>query len=323
MCIFAISKINFHRKQFLVENMVKNREELLKVAKGNASQLKTQIRQALISFMKLQKTNPEELSYALGISSGELNNLLSGTGSISVDTLSKLLVATDLAVEIKPVSATPLKAYGTKMPRCGGFKNVPIGIPIPVGSDGKPIAPPPFPPKGGFGPGAIPLGGMPDFGDDINDEEGFEPDTLEREVEAPQEAPVRNKPMRDAHGRFIRRSDVERNRPTAPRREPENPYKGLPARELINIIRNNIWDGEIDVDHASQAELADFVAEKERIMRERTMGKSKNAPIAEKKVTPVGSSSKLSQFLEMIGNMAEEAKNNPELAKTIARFMPK
>jgi hypothetical protein len=96
---------------------------------------------------------------------------------------------------------------------------------------------------------------------------------------------------------------------------------------LTNIIRSNIWDGEIDVNRASHDELAAFVANKERIMRER-----QNPPVEEKRNPNVdsakapnigGGSDTLNQFLGMLGNIAREAQNNPQLMETISRFMPK
>ena len=232
-------------------------------------------------------------------------------GNITVDTLSKLLVATDMAVEIKPVRQTPLGGYGRRMPRSGGYP-APGGMPggIPVGPDGKPLPPPP-----GFAgmPGGM-FAGMPQAPADDR-----------------QEVPMETTgPVRDSHGRFVKKGTktVRRKPVPSPTQAPQfqNPYLGLGDAELVNIIRQNIWDGEIDINHASHEELAAFVANKERIMRERT-----EAPVQEaapqteaRQEAPVnGGGGSLNQFLEMLGRMAEEARNNPQLADTIARFMPR
>ena len=70
--------------------------------------------------------------------------------------------------------------------------------------------------------------------------------------------------------------------------------------------------------------MADFVADKERIMRERS-----EAPAAEKREVPKtekavkGGGNSLNEFLEMLGNVAREAEHNPALMDAIARFMPR
>jgi len=292
--------------------MVKNREELLQVAQNNANQLKAHLRTAVSTFLRVQKVTPEELAYVLGISNEEMQMILSGNGNITVDALSKLLVATDMAVEIKPVRQTPLGGYGKRMPRSGGYPSphgmhMPMGVP--VGPDGRPLPPPP-----GFDemPGGM-FGGEP---------------REECRVEVPMET---TGPVRDARGRFVRKRKPATQpapqpapRPTAP----ANPYMNIGDAELVNIIRQNIWDGEIDVNHATHEQLAAFVANKERIMRERTEAPA--APEAEQPQAEArqetrtnGGGSAVNQFLEMLGNMAREAQNNPQLAETIARFMPR
>ena len=109
--------------------MVKNREELLQIAGSNANMLKSHLRKAVSEFLKVQRVSPDELAYVLGLTGAEMKQILEGNGNITVDALSKLLVATDMAVEIKPVKQTPLGAYGKGMPRSGGFPG-PNGIPV-------------------------------------------------------------------------------------------------------------------------------------------------------------------------------------------------
>lgn len=290
--------------------MVKNREELIQVAQNNANQMKTHLRSAIVGFLNAQHVSPDELAYVLGITTNEMKQILEGDGNITVDALSKLLVATDMAVEIKPVRQTPLGGYGHRMPRSGGYP-APGGMPggIHVGPDGKPLPPPP-----GFAgmPGGM-FAGTPHVpGDDR------------------QEVPMETTgPVRDSHGRFVKKAKVARRKPVpAPTPAPQfaNPYIGLGDAELVNIIRQNIWDGEIDINHATHEQLAEFVANKERIMRERTEAPAApTAPQAEaRQEAPVnGGGGSLNQFLEMLGNMAREAQNNPQLAETIARFMPR
>lgn len=296
--------------------MVKNREELMQVAQNNANQLKTHLRSAVKGFLNAQRVTAEELAYVLGISNDEMNNILRGNANVSVDTLSKLLVATDLVVEIKPIRNTPLGSYGPHMPRSGGYPG-PNGIP--VDENGNPLPPPPGFPRPDFmrGPGA---------------HEYPRPQNREERVDDRQEIPMETTQPRDAHGRFTKKNAAPQNhrRATRPEQAPQpNPYFNMNDADLINIIRSNIWDGEIDVNRASHNQLAEFVTEKERIMRERQNGEAghHNEPMAntEREATNEvsGGGDALNKFLTMLGNVAREAQNNPQLMETINRFMPK
>jgi len=292
--------------------MVKSREELIQVASSNANQLKTHLRRAVSEFLRAQRVTQNELSYVLGITTNEMNQILEGDANVTVDTLSKLLVATDLAVEIKPVRNTPLGGYGPKMPRSGGFPG-PNGIP--VDENGRPLPPPPGFPRPEFmrGPG-----------------EWGRPQREERAADR-QEVPMETEEQpRDEHGRFARKGNGAHRRASRPEQRNDNPYFGMPDADLINIIRSNIWDGEIDVNRATHQQLAEFVTEKERIMRQRqdepaNTQEQPQAPQAEQPQAPNvgGGSDALNQFLGMLGNIAREAQHNPQLMETISRFMPK
>ena len=295
--------------------MVKNREELIKVASSNANQLKGHLRKAVSGFLKSQKVTAEELAYVLGITMDEMMQILEGDGNITVNALSKLLVATDMAVEIKPVRNTPLGAYGAGMPHSGGFPG-PGGIP--VDENGRPL--PPIP---GFNPEF--MGGMPPMPGAFRRRE-------ERATDGMEEVPMETTgPKRDAHGRFVKKTAGNGGTrahnaaaPHAPRprtAEAHNPYANISDAELVNIIRQNIWDGEIDTDNATHDELAAFVANKERIMRERAEGREQAPKAEEPKVN--GGGEALNQFLEMLGNMAKEAEKNPDLVNAFKQFMPK
>ena len=287
--------------------MVKDRKELLEVARDNANQLKTNLRHAINDFLRSQQASEEELAYVLGITNDEMNQIIRGDGNVTVDVLSKLLVATDMAVEIKPIGFTPLGAYGREMPRSGGFGGPGGRFPMPpMGPDGRPLPPP---------PGFMPREGL--F--------GRKPRNNDRE-EVPMET---TKQPRDARGRFASKRHQPVPTPTLQRREEPNPYDALNDDELINIIRQNIWDGEIDIDHATHRQLAEFVANKERIMRSRVNGETHEqvpmetqAPAAPEAGKTIQGGETLNQFLHMLGNIAKEAENNPELLDAISRFMP-
>lgn len=289
--------------------MVKNREELLQVAQSNANQMKNHLRKAVNDFLNAQRVSPDELAYVLGITGDEMNQILNGNGNITIDALSKLLVATDMAVEVKPIRNTPLGGYGPKMPRSGGYPG-PGGIP--VDENGRPLPPPP-----GWNPGM-----MPGFGGRPRQRE-------ERAADQMREVPMEtNGPIRDARGRFVKKAAPVRRKTATQQPAEANPYANLSDAQLANIIRQNIWDGEIDIDNASHEQLVAFVANKERIMRERSNGGA-SAPQAEQRQAQPkveqqvkGGGNSLNQFLEMLGNVAREAEHNPALMDAIQRFMP-
>jgi predicted XRE-type DNA-binding protein len=289
--------------------MVRSREELLQVAGSNANQLKAHLRQAVQNFLAAQEVSEDELAYVLGITGDEMNQILHGNGNVTVDVLSKLLVATDMAVEIKSVRNTPLGGYGRKMPKSGGFPS-PNGMRvneqgIPCDEYGRPLPPPP---------------GMPGF-------MGGMPPREERAANLQQEIPMETTgPVRDSHGRFVKKAKNATRpvRPAQPQMEEGNPYLNISKADLANIVRQNIWDGEIDVVNASQQELAAFVANKERIMRQRASQAEQEQAEPQPQPRPQGGmSGSANAFIQMLENMAQEAKNNPQLAETIARFMPK
>lgn len=289
--------------------MVKNREELLQVANSNASQLKNHLRKAVSDFLRAQNVSPEELAYVLGITNDEMAQILEGDVNVTVDTLSKLLVATDLVVEIKPIRNTPLGGYGRTMPHSGGYPG-PGGMPIPTDENGRPLPPPPgFPPfPGGFGPRA--------------------PQREERAADR-QEIPMETtrKPARNARGQFVKKSATERPVAPQPQRQPEvNKFAAMPDVDLIGLIRGNLWDGEIDTKNATHQQLVEFLTNKENLMLQRTAEKqAPQTPQATRTETPhVGGQSNdaLNQFLGMLANVAKEVKDNPQLMETIGKFMP-
>lgn len=325
--------------------MVKNREELLRVASRNANQLKNEVSRGLKAFMSAKQVRVTDLARVLGISPDHLNGIVRGTAQLNVDDLSKILVALDLAVEIKPVGATPLGSYGDGMPLGGpmprnGGRSMPSfeefekemlkRIPTPEEVDemrkghSKPR------PNGRMPHGGIPLGmpmpfpmpGMPMMG------EHDEPVAVRADEPQP----------RDERGRFVRRNAT---RPSAAPNGGE--FEMLSDDELKDIILRNLWDGEIDVNRASHGALAAFVNRKDMLMKQRSNG-NMPAPEEEDK-TPlepmaveedvraerefVGaprserSGKAVNSFLEALSKIAEAVENDPRLADTFERFMPK
>lgn len=278
--------------------MVRNREELLRVASQHAGQLKNEVSRGLKGFMSAKRVSAGQLAHVLGINEGHMNEIVRGTAQLNVDDLSKILVALDLAVEIKPVGMTPVGGYGDgfplgKMPR-GGKK-----VPMPFGG--------PMPP--------MPFGGPMPF------------------PHEPFAEPAEPQP-RDERGRFVRRNA------TRPSAEPNGgEFEMLSDDELKDIILRNLWDGEIDVNRASHGALAAFVNRKDMLMKQRSNG---DIPASEAVVDSeprafehecdktccggLKSEEKpavVNSFLEALGNIAKAVENDPRLAETFERFMPK
>lgn len=87
--------------------MIQNREQLLSMASMWVNEAKNDIRNQAIAFMNTMNVREEEFAHVLGISRGELEQILRGNGEISLSTFAKIIIATDNMIEIKPLSATP------------------------------------------------------------------------------------------------------------------------------------------------------------------------------------------------------------------------
>lgn len=96
--------------------MVKSREELLQKAAEWMNCAQNDLRNKANGFIKQFNTTPEEMAYSLGVNVGEIRNILNGTANPSLDTFVKLLIATDHAVMIQPLSSLPNHG-GMKMPK--------------------------------------------------------------------------------------------------------------------------------------------------------------------------------------------------------------
>lgn len=315
--------------------MVKNREELLRVASRNANQLKNEVSRGLKAFMSAKQVRVTDLARVLGISPDHLNGIVRGTAQLNVDDLSKILVALDLAVEIKPVGATPLGSYGDGMPLGGpmprnGGRSIPSfeefekemlkRIPTPEEVDEMRKGHSKSRPNGRMPHGGIPLGMPMPF------------------PHEPFAEPAEPQP-RDERGRFVRRNA------TRPSDEPNGgEFEMLSDDELKDIILRNLWDGEIDVNRASHGALAAFVNRKDMLMKQRSNGdmpateeedKTPHEPMAieeediraEREFVGAPRSERsgkaVNSFLEALSKIAEAVENDPRLADTFERFMPK
>ena len=228
--------------------MAKNREELLKAAAEHAAQVKDEVRKTLSAFMAHASLRPADIAHMLGIDELVINGLLSGTGTIDVDTLAVMLVTMGLAVEIKPVGQTPLKRYAPGGPRSGGrpmppYEHESAGIPLGglnMGGDDAQMQRPQMPPRDANGrfarraPQSTPPLGMAYEGRQRSAQpiahpqgDGYVPESARAELDG-----------------FVR--DLE----------------GMDDNGLRDIISKNLWDGEIDVENAPREVLIGFLADK-------------------------------------------------------------
>ena len=142
--------------------MVRNKQELLAKASEWVNHAKNDLRSSLINFMERVGADQNRIANALGLSVGEVDQILNGNGEITLSTFAKLLVATNNVLEIKPLTEVRGAIKPNGIPR-GGFPNPnqlhrmtgsrPTAVP-PMGSNLHPFGAPMAPPMGGN----IPMG---------------------------------------------------------------------------------------------------------------------------------------------------------------------
>lgn len=240
-----------------------NRNELQRLASEWVRMAKNDIRNKIMDFLREVGATPRELAYHLAISEGELQQILEGNGEITISTFAKLLIATGNALEIKPIEETPM----------GDYENMPCeeelrhqGIPRPSVF-------------GRMTPHRNPYGHFDRYAynrqshnvnDDIeidDDDDEFVPPTPQIREEMNERINRNNhseEQPRDSHGRFMPRHHADE----APRRATSSPFERMTIDELVNIIRERLWDSEINLATATKSQLVDFLNEKNKRMNE-------------------------------------------------------
>lgn len=274
-----------------------NREQLQKLASEWTRMAKNDIRNKVISFMREVDASERELAYVLAISDGELKQILEGNGEISLSTFAKLLIATGNALEIKPIEDTPI----------GDYENIPteeeFERPLPRPNVfARPKSQP-----------MLPQFGRPSFSRPIppmHEEDGndFIPPMLEelrRAMEERYGMPVhRPEQPRDEYGRFAPKHP-QMHKEEAPRRE-VSPFESKSTDELVKIIRERLWDSEINLNRASKAELVAFLDEKNKRMAEY------------KRMKALEEDPKVNEFKSKMKNTLH---NNPHLREWAKKFL--
>lgn len=316
--------------------MVRNREELRQEAQAWLAQASEDLSSRFNDFIETQGVEPRELAQVLDISEQVLNEILRGDLThVTAETLIKLFIANDLAVDIVPVGQTPIGQFGSRPAPLGGM------MPPPMMGGMPPRGNAPIPPRGGFGRRAPQNTTMTTTQDPFNGREPFA-------VDVPQSQP------RDAHGRFMPRNARLNARPTTERvvrpanaiaeKREATPYDSMTAEQIKNIIQRNLWASEIDLAHATREELIDFLINKENQFAEQS--RHREAPRAEQthrteqapraewtrlhaaprneqvEVRPQGNTAEENPFAGLINAMFAAAENDPRLAEQIRKFAP-
>lgn len=274
-----------------------NREQLQRLASEWTRMAKNDIRNKVISFMREVDASERELAYVLAISDGELKQIIEGNGEISLSTFAKLLIATGNALEIKPIEDTPI----------GDYENIPteeeFERPLPRPNVFARPKPQPMQPQ--FGRPSFSRPTPPIHEEDGNDFIPPMPEELRRAMEERYGRPVhRPEQPRDEYGRFAPKHP-QMHKEEAPRRE-ASPFESKSTDELVKIIRERLWDSEINLNRASKAELVAFLDEKNKRMTEY------------KRMKALEEDPKVNEFKSKMKNTLH---NNPHLREWAKKFL--
>lgn len=274
-----------------------NREQLQKLASEWTRMAKNDIRNKVISFMREVDASERELAYVLAISDGELKQILEGNGEITLSTFAKLLIATGNALEIKPIEDTPI----------GDYENIPteeeFERPLPRPNVFARQKPQLMQPQFGRPSFSRPIPPMHE--EDGNDFIPPMPEELRRAMEKRYDRPVhRPEQPRDEYGRFAPKHPQMRKE-EAPRRE-VSPFESKSTDELVKIIRERLWDSEINLNRASKEELVAFLDEKNKRMTEY------------KRMKALEEDPKVNEFKSKMKNTLN---NNPHLREWAKKFL--
>ena len=284
-----------------------NRQKLQTLASEWVRVAKNDIRGKVMDFIREVDTTPRELAYVLAISDEELEQILRGDCEITLTTFAKLLIATGNALEIKPIEETPIGDYdnipdepieqpnvfsrptNTQQPTHGHFAHPqPNVFARPSRPDFNRMPQNPQQPHLGH------FKCMPFFPPNIEDI----PEEIREEIDTRVQ---REQQPRDARGRFAPRvPHVEQPRENA------SPFAHMSREEKVNIIKERLWDSEIDVDNVSDEQLVRFLNEKDRRMKEY------------KRMRDIENDPKVNEFKNKLKNTVN---NNPNLREWVRKFV--
>jgi hypothetical protein len=209
-------------------------------------QAKQDIANKIREFLNESGISLPQMANDLGLDINELNNILNG-GAPSLMTFATLMIASGLVIELKPIEEANIPVDRNGMPIPQG--PMPAGMPMP----GMRQRPTQRPPHSMF-------------------------DDFQRQP-APEPAPVQHQP-RGANGRFqpwpkpqggapvppppgMRPApSMSGNRPGQPANRP--PFSQMDREELVQVVREHLWQNEIDLAHVDRDQLVRFLEDKDR-----------------------------------------------------------
>ena len=189
-----------------------------------------------------------QMANDLGLDINELDNIMNG-GSPSLKTFAILMIASGNVMEIKPIedASIPMDENGMPIPQ----GPMPAGFPRP-NMHQRPARP------------------VPGMFDDFHREP------------APAPEPVQQQP-RGANGRFKPWPKPAQGMPPVPpmfgQPRPQNtrnhpPFSTMSREQLVDIVRQHLWESEIDLANVDHAQLVRFLEAKDRQFEELRNGRN-------------------------------------------------
>lgn len=267
--------------------MLKNKRQLVSEARMWMAIAANDLRSKVESFVEEVGTSAEELADALSVDVDEVEKMLEGNiDDLKLDTFAKLLIGTNNIIEIKPLNEMPNMP---NMPNFGGMPHMPIG------RFGQPIP--------NFGQQRAPRNVRPQ-----------EMPTMEGEPSPfATRKPKKTTPNRLPNGRFAPKA-------TKRVRLDEMTLDTLTRQNLIDIINQNRWGGEIDIDELRRSDLIDFINHKiaTETQREDTVNECQG--FTENEVMPTDriTDSERDRIAQML---AEEVERNPHLKDMVRKYL--
>ena len=260
--------------------MIRTREELIMASNQWLNVAMKDLKNQMISFINKNGTSEEELADALAISIEDVENILNESGTISLLTFAKLLIATENVIEIKPLKVAQKmmgdmrhfqEMFGDRNERQQPQRGR-RGIPVTTEED------------------------MRHFQETFDSRnERQQPQRTTRGVPVPTEEEMKQH-FQEMFGGRNERQQPQRGRGNMPRpteeemrrfQEMQNedyvPFGGMPLSkrkkpnqkpldmveldelgkiELSDIIHMNKWDDEIDVSHSKRSDIINFINSK-------------------------------------------------------------
>ena len=220
-----------------------NANFLRQSANAWVQQAKQDIANKIREFLNESGISLPQMANDLGLDINELNNILNG-GAPSLMTFATLMIASGLVLEFKPVDEANIPVDRNGMPIPQG--PMPAGMPMP----GMRQRPAQRPPHSMF-------------------------DDFQRQP-APEPAPVQHQP-RGANGRFQPWPKPQGGAPVPPagmrpvpmfgQRPQQNqrpPFAQMNREELVQVVREHLWQNEIDLAHVDREQLVRFLEDKDR-----------------------------------------------------------